>query len=91
MRITAAVLETLGAERPYATSTPLTIGELELDRPGRRELLVRIEAAGLCHSDLSVVDGNRPRPMPMLLGHEAAGRVVESAPDVPTCRRASGW
>src|SRR6185312_4521075 len=37
---------------------------------------VRIEAAGLCHSDLSVVDGNRVRPMPMLLGHEAAG-VVE--------------
>ncbi len=38
--------------------------------------MVRIEAAGLCHSDLSVVDGIRQRPMPILLGHEAAGRVV---------------
>ena len=36
---------------------------------------MRIEAAGLCHSDLSVVDGNRRRPVPMLLGHEAAGIV----------------
>jgi alcohol dehydrogenase len=52
------------------------VGELDLDPPGAGEVLVRIEAAGVCHSDLSVVDGNRPRPVPMLLGHEAAG-VVE--------------
>ena len=53
------------------------------DRHGRRTQqerreqpgLVRIEAAGMCHSDLSVVDGNRVRPVPMLLGHEAAGIV----------------
>ena len=45
-------------------------------RPG--ELLVRIRAAGLCHSDLSVIDGSRPRVMPMLLGHEATGEVVQS-------------
>ena len=37
----------------------------------RGELLVKIAAAGLCHSDLSVIDGSRPRPMPMVLGHEA--------------------
>ncbi len=60
----------------YAESRPLTVTELELAPPGDGELLVRIEAAGLCHSDLSVVDGNRVRPVPMLLGHEAAG-VVE--------------
>jgi alcohol dehydrogenase len=42
--------------------------------------LVRIEAAGLCHSDLSVVDGNRLRPVPMLLGHEAAGIVEQVGP-----------
>ena len=41
------------------------------------ELLVRIEAAGVCHSDLSVVDGSRVRPTPMLLGHEAAGIVEQ--------------
>ena len=47
---------------------------------GPGELLVRIEAAGVCHSDLSVVDGNRVRPTPMLLGHEAAG-IVERVGD----------
>ncbi|MBJ7464000.1 MAG: alcohol dehydrogenase catalytic domain-containing protein [Mycolicibacterium sp.] len=73
MLIRGAVLETIGAPRPYAASRPLSVTELELDDPGDGELLVRIEAAGLCHSDLSVVDGNRVRPVPMLLGHEAAG------------------
>lgn len=75
--ITGAVLERIGAERPFATSRPIMIGELELADPGPDELLVRVEAAGVCHSDLSVVDGNRPRPVPMLLGHEAAGIVEE--------------
>jgi alcohol dehydrogenase len=46
-------------------------------------VLVRIVAAGLCHSDLSVINGDRPRPMPMVLGHEAAGVVVKTGPDVP--------
>ncbi|QCU79022.1 alcohol dehydrogenase [Citricoccus sp. SGAir0253] len=73
--IRGAVLERIGAERPYADSTPLRVQELTLDPPGPGELLVRIEAAGLCHSDLSVVDGNRVRPVPMLLGHESAGTV----------------
>ena len=71
--ITGAVLEELGRDRPYADSKPITVSQLQLDAPGPDELLVRIEAAGVCHSDLSVVDGNRPRPVPMLLGHEAAG------------------
>ena len=77
MRITGAVLEQSGAEAPFARSQPFTIGELELDPPGPGELLVRIEAAGVCHSDLSVVDGSRVRQTPMLLGHEAAGIVEE--------------
>ncbi|MDM7488442.1 alcohol dehydrogenase catalytic domain-containing protein [Rhodococcus sp. CSLK01-03] len=77
MRITGAVLEEIGRPRPFAESKPISLSELELDPPGPTELLVRIEAAGVCHSDLSVVDGNRVRPVPMLLGHEAAGRVVE--------------
>jgi Zn-dependent alcohol dehydrogenase len=72
----AAVLREMGAERPYADSRPLEIVELELDPPGRGELLVRVGAAGLCHSDLSVIDGSRPRVMPMALGHEAAGEVT---------------
>lgn len=80
MKIRGAVLEEIGRQRPFADSQPISISELELDAPGPGELLVRIEAAGLCHSDLSVVDGNRVRPVPMLLGHEAAG-IVEQLGD----------
>src|SRR6478735_7999798 len=78
MKIRGAILDHIGVPRPYATSAPLTIADLVLAPPGENELLVRVEAAGLCHSDLSVIDGNRVRPVPMLLGHEAAG-VVERA------------
>lgn len=77
MKIRGAVLEQVGAERPYAVSKPINVCEVDLDDPGPEEILVQIEAAGLCHSDLSVVDGNRPRPVPMLLGHESAGKVVK--------------
>ncbi len=77
MRIDAAVLVESGRTRPYAQSRPIVITELDLDAPGPGEIGVRIEAAGVCHSDLSVVDGNRPRPLPMALGHEAAG-IVEA-------------
>lgn len=82
MRIIGAVLEEIGRTRPYAETTPISIRELELASPGPTELLVQIEAAGVCHSDLSVVDGNRVRPVPMLLGHEAAGIVREVGPQV---------
>ncbi|HBD12218.1 MAG TPA: alcohol dehydrogenase, partial [Porticoccaceae bacterium] len=77
MKATAALLHSIGAPRPYAQSQPLVIDEVELDPPGPGEVLVKIAAAGLCHSDLSVIDGNRPRPLPMALGHEAAGVVEE--------------
>ena len=77
MRTTVAVLRELGLPRPYASSRPLIIQEMTLTPPGPGEILVRVGAAGLCHSDLSVIEGTRPRPMPMVLGHEAAG-VVEA-------------
>ena len=82
MLITGAVLEEIGRARPYARSTPIAVRELELQSPGPTELLVQIEAAGVCHSDLSVVDGNRVRPVPMLLGHEASGIVREQGSEV---------
>ena len=82
MKIRAAVLDRMGAEPPYAKSKPLRIASVELDPPGRGELLVKIAAAGLCHSDLSVINGDRPRPMPMALGHEAAGIVEAVGEDV---------
>jgi Zn-dependent alcohol dehydrogenase len=82
MRIRAAVLREMGAPTPYARSRPLEIADVELDGPGQGELLLKMGAAGLCHSDLSVIDGSRPRPMPMLLGHEAAGTVLATGPGV---------
>ena len=77
MRIKAAVLRRTGVAPPYAETEPLSIETVELEPPGRDEVLVRIGAAGLCHSDLSVINGDRPRPLPMALGHEAAGVVEE--------------
>jgi alcohol dehydrogenase len=65
----------MGAPPPYEASRPLVVDEVELEGPGPGEALVEIAAAGLCHSDLSVVDGSRPRVMPMVLGHEASGVV----------------
>jgi alcohol dehydrogenase len=67
----------MGAPAPYAASKPLKIETLDLDPPGEGEVLVQIKAAGLCHSDLSVIEGARPRPMPMAIGHEAAGIVKQ--------------
>jgi alcohol dehydrogenase len=77
----------MGAARPYATSKPLSIETLELRDPGPGEILVRMGAAGLCHSDLSVINGDRPRPTPMALGHEAAGVVEAVGPGVDDLKK----
>ena len=87
MKIKAAILRKMGAEHPYERSKPLTIEEVDLAPPGPGEVLVRIKAAGLCHSDLSVINGDRPRPMPMALGHEAAGIVEELGEGVTDLQR----
>ncbi|MFE5478332.1 alcohol dehydrogenase catalytic domain-containing protein [Nocardia sp. NPDC056541] len=76
MKIRGAVLEQVGADTPFSQSRPLRVCELDLADPRDNEVLVRVEAAGVCHSDLSVLTGSRPRPLPMLLGHEAAGSVL---------------
>ncbi len=76
MNTKAAVLHQMKLGRPYTDSNPLKIEQLTLDSPGFNEVVVKIKAAGICHSDLSVINGNRPRPLPMALGHEAAGVVV---------------
>jgi alcohol dehydrogenase len=82
MQTKAAVLYEMGLPAPYAEHTPLVIDELTLAPPGEGEVLVEIAAAGLCHSDLSVLDGSRPRPMPMVMGHEASGIVREAGAGV---------
>jgi alcohol dehydrogenase len=87
MKIRAAVLNAMGAPTPYAESRPLEIATLELKAPGPGEILVKMGAAGLCHSDLSVINGDRPRPTPMALGHEAAGIVEEVGAGVDDLKR----
>jgi alcohol dehydrogenase len=82
MKTRAAVLYSMNHSRPYAASQPLVIEELDLAGPGPGCVLVEVAAAGLCHSDLSVINGTRPRVMPMVLGHEAAGIVREIGPEV---------
>jgi len=73
----AAVLREIGLPAPYAQSRPLSVETVELAAPGPGELTLKIRAAGLCHSDLSAINGDRPWPVPIVIGHEAAGEVVE--------------
>ncbi len=73
----AAVLHEMQRPTPYANSKPLVIEEVNLADPGPGEVLVEMAGAGLCHSDLSTIDGSRPRVMPMVMGHEASGIVRE--------------
>ncbi|OYD73716.1 UNVERIFIED_ORG: alcohol dehydrogenase [Burkholderia sp. CF145] len=77
MRMTAAVMYNQGLPAPYAASEPYRIEEVDLDGPGDGEVLVEVRAAGLCHSDLSIIEGLRPRPLPVVGGHEGAGIVRE--------------
>jgi Zn-dependent alcohol dehydrogenase len=87
VKTTAAVLRAVTDQRPYTKSQPLSLEQVELAPPRAGELLVRMEAAGVCHSDLSVVDGSRVRPLPMALGHEATGVVEELGENVTGIRR----
>ena len=77
MRMTAAVMYEQGLPAPYADSQPFRIEQVELEGPGEGEVLVEVRAAGLCHSDLSVVAGQRKRTLPAVGGHEGAGIVRE--------------
>ena len=77
MKMRGAVLYEQGLPRPYAQSKPLRIETLDLEGPRAGEVLVQVKAAGLCHSDLSTIEGVRPRPLPMVVGHEGAGVVAE--------------
>lgn len=61
----------------HAPHQPLTIEEVSIEKPKGREVLVRTAVAGLCHSDLHFIEGSYPAPLPVVLGHEAAG-IVEA-------------
>ena len=92
MKMKAAVLTACGLPRPFAKSKPIHILEVDLDPPGEGEVLVKVGGGGLCHSDLSLLNGDRPRPVPIVLGHEGAGEIVEvgaGVHDVKMSRRAT--
>jgi S-(hydroxymethyl)glutathione dehydrogenase / alcohol dehydrogenase len=71
------VPDTIRAAVLYEFNEPLVVEEVELDPPKAGELLVRMAASGVCHSDLHVVQGIHPTALPVVLGHEGAG-VVEA-------------
>lgn len=77
MKTTAAVLYEIGKPTPYGQSTPLSIETVDLEGPQQGEVLIEVGAAGLCHSDLSVINGARPRDVPIVMGHEGSGIVRE--------------
>jgi len=76
MRVTAAVL--------YDVKKPVVVEDVELLEPGPHEVQVRWAANGVCHSDLHVITGDSPHPLPVVLGHEAAGVVEKVGPGVET-------
>ena len=82
MKTKAAVLYRMNHPEPFCDSKPLCFEELDLTGPGPGQVLVEVAAAGLCHSDLSVVNGSRPRVMPMVMGHEASGIIREAGAGV---------
>jgi Zn-dependent alcohol dehydrogenase len=61
----------------YEVNQPVVIEDIEVDPPRQGEVLVKIAASGVCHSDLSVVEGIQLHRLPEVLGHEGAGEVVE--------------
>jgi len=70
----------------HAPGTPLVVETVEAAPLGPSDVLVRIKAAGLCHTDLEVIDGGLAYPMPIVLGHEAAGIVEEAGPQAKGVR-----
>ena len=86
MKMTAAVMYEQGLPTPYVDSQPFKIEEVELEGPGEGEVLIEVRAAGLCHSDLSQVAGQRKRKVPVVGGHEGAGIVREVGRGVTNLR-----
>jgi alcohol dehydrogenase len=82
IRTRAAVLRASGEPGAAPPFEGLAVEPVALRPPGPGEVLVDVAAACLCHSDLSVMTGHRPRPLPMVLGHEASGRVAAVGPGV---------
>jgi S-(hydroxymethyl)glutathione dehydrogenase/alcohol dehydrogenase len=70
----------------HEANTPLTIEDVQLDTTRADEVRIRVVASGLCHSDYHLMTGDLPHPMPIVLGHEASGMVVEVGENVRNLR-----
>jgi S-(hydroxymethyl)glutathione dehydrogenase/alcohol dehydrogenase len=73
----ARAMRTMRAAVLEAVDAPMVIDEVTIGDPRPGEVLVRVAHCGVCHSDLSVIDGSFPTPLPIVLGHEAAGVIEE--------------
>src|SRR3954468_2439645 len=69
-----------------AVRTPLLIEDVQINKPGPHEVLIRTSAAGVCHSDLHFVEGSYPFPLPAVIGHESAGVVEAIGSEVRTVK-----
>lgn len=66
----------------HGVGQPMSLEDVQIEKPQRREVLIRTRVAGLCHSDLHFIEGKYPHPVPAILGHEAAGVVEAVGEDV---------
>ena len=77
---------TMRAERFYADTKTVVVEDVPVPKPGRGEVLVKVAFCGICHSDLSLINGTFPAQLPVVIqGHEASGTIAELGPDV------TGW
>jgi Zn-dependent alcohol dehydrogenase len=71
----------------WEPNKPMTIEDLQMPQPQTGEVLVKTKACGVCHSDLHVINADQPYPLPVVLGHEIAGEVVEHGPHTDQATR----
>jgi D-arabinose 1-dehydrogenase-like Zn-dependent alcohol dehydrogenase len=77
---------TMRAERFYADTKKVVLEDVPIPEPGPGEVLVKVAFCGICHSDLSLINGTFPAQQPVVTqGHEASGTIAKLGPDVP------GW
>jgi D-arabinose 1-dehydrogenase-like Zn-dependent alcohol dehydrogenase len=80
------MVDTMRAERFYADSNTIAVEDVPIPEPGPGEVLVKVAFCGICHSDLSLINGTFPAMRPVVTqGHEASGTIAKLGPDV------AGW
>ncbi len=80
------MVETMRAERFYAESKTIAVEDVPIPEPGPGEVLVKVAFCGICHSDLSLINGTFPAQLPVITqGHEASGTIAKLGPGV------TGW